>query len=717
MNLLRARNFGIATIIAAILLIAGSVSFGETPTISVQVLPYSNYGTITPNYNGQTLTNSKPYSMTAHAKSGFTFVGWTGDLTSSKPKLTFAATNGLTLEANFVDKQKPTLSIQTPPNSTALTNPAIFVTGLAKDNDTLATVYYQLINKSSAYSTNWLPAETGNNWNNWWVNVPALAPNTNVLLAYAVDRSGNCSKTNQLKMTYSAAPTTLSGMALTVTTTNILQTNADNEVFVFGSSTFSEETGVGAYTYKKTGPVTGKLTLKYTAPPTGTANDTATLQFTSTNTGTFTDRDGTNYSFSLATETNLALPAVTGANMSLTDATGTNETLLTFLNPPGIVDNGQPFKIANPLVISLSAAYPGDISNRVSVSFTHLVYQAQFGSWVQVAPSTFAGTVIDIGANTNTVTILFDFTRLVSKTDSYVPMIGNFLNILTYSYTNTLGMDGIGTYQYTNYSPSGSLLQLTEANQTNFYILTYTNTASTNTAGFDSGNFYVETYGADGSFQGTNSGSFSIEAPAAIVSQPSSQTVTNGGTANFQVTATGSQPLIYQWQFNGIDLTDGNFGGSTISNSYTPQLTIKNVNTNNIGQYSVIVANSFGSVTSSIAPLNMTLAPAVTSQPLSVALNTNQNSASFSVTANGYQPLYYQWYSGTNQLENDSYFTNGSDYAQSVITLANLQIQQISSTNFSGNFQVIITNIFGSVTSSVATLKYSSASGINPGGG
>jgi len=61
--------------------------------------------------------------------------------------------------------------------------------------------------------------------------------------------------------------------------------------------------------------------------------------------------------------------------------------------------------------------------------------------------------------------------------------------------------------------------------------------------------------------------------------------------------------------------------------------------------------------------------------------------------------------------------TNGSDYAQSVITLANLQIQQISSTNFSGNFQVIITNNFGSVTSSVATLKYSSASGINPGGG
>jgi len=39
-----------------------------------------------------------------------------------------------------------------------------------------------------------------------------------------------------------------------------------------------------------------------------------------------------------------------------------------------------------------------------------------------------------------------------------------------------------------------------------------------------------------------------------IAVQPQSQTVTNGGTANFGVTASGPSPFIYTWQFDGADL-------------------------------------------------------------------------------------------------------------------------------------------------------------------
>lgn len=39
-----------------------------------------------------------------------------------------------------------------------------------------------------------------------------------------------------------------------------------------------------------------------------------------------------------------------------------------------------------------------------------------------------------------------------------------------------------------------------------------------------------------------------------ITSQPSSVNVTNGGAASFTVTATGDEPMAYQWFFNGAPL-------------------------------------------------------------------------------------------------------------------------------------------------------------------
>ncbi|MDB6018213.1 MAG: hypothetical protein JWR19_2702 [Pedosphaera sp.] len=82
-----------------------------------------------------------------------------------------------------------------------------------------------------------------------------------------------------------------------------------------------------------------------------------------------------------------------------------------------------------------------------------------------------------------------------------------------------------------------------------------------------------------------------------ITGQPQNQTVSAGGGAAFSVTAAGSPPLSYQWRFNGT-----NISGATAS-SYS----IGNVQTTNAGNYSVVVSNTVGSVTSSNATLTVTV--------------------------------------------------------------------------------------------------------------
>jgi Pro-kumamolisin, activation domain/Immunoglobulin I-set domain len=90
------------------------------------------------------------------------------------------------------------------------------------------------------------------------------------------------------------------------------------------------------------------------------------------------------------------------------------------------------------------------------------------------------------------------------------------------------------------------------------------------------------------------------EAPA-IVTQPQSLTVTNGNPAAFAVMATGSPTLAYQWQINGTNLTDG----GSIAGSSTAALSVNPADATNAGSYDVVVANAYGSVTSSVATLNV----------------------------------------------------------------------------------------------------------------
>lgn len=113
-----------------------------------------------------------------------------------------------------------------------------------------------------------------------------------------------------------------------------------------------------------------------------------------------------------------------------------------------------------------------------------------------------------------------------------------------------------------------------------------------------------------------------------ITTDPQSVSVMVGQNAAFTVAASGSAPLTHQWRFNGVNLS-----GAT-QTSYTRF----NAQLSDAGNYSVVVTNSEGSVTSAPAVLTVT-APTVLFED-----NFDQYSVSNTVTAagtnNGYKIVY-----------------------------------------------------------------------------
>lgn len=74
-----------------------------------------------------------------------------------------------------------------------------------------------------------------------------------------------------------------------------------------------------------------------------------------------------------------------------------------------------------------------------------------------------------------------------------------------------------------------------------------------------------------------------------IVTQPVSQTVNSGGSVAFTLQATGSFPLHYQWRKDGIALSDATNAAFNLTNAHS----------GHAGNYTVVVSNATGSITSS----------------------------------------------------------------------------------------------------------------------
>lgn len=162
--------------------------------------------------------------------------------------------------------------------------------------------------------------------------------------------------------------------------------------------------------------------------------------------------------------------------------------------------------------------------------------------------------------------------------------------------------------------------------------------------------------------------------------QPTNQTAGAGQNVTFNSVATGSPTLAYQWFFNSSNVVAG---------ATSATLLVTNVNAADAGNYTVRVTNGAGSVTSTVATLTVQTPPSITTQPASQNVLIS-NSVTFSVIAAGDAPLRYQWYFNTNTTLVAA--TNASYFISTALT------------NHAGSFSVIVTNAFGAVTSSIATL-------------
>ena len=166
-----------------------------------------------------------------------------------------------------------------------------------------------------------------------------------------------------------------------------------------------------------------------------------------------------------------------------------------------------------------------------------------------------------------------------------------------------------------------------------------------------------------------------------ISSLSGNQTVIAGGAAQFSVGVNGQQPMYYQWLFNGTNLP----------NTDASILTLTNLQLNQAGPYSVIVTNFYGMATSSV--VNLTVLPlSITAQPKPITAWPG-GSATFTLTVGGLPPFTYQW------LDNSNNFIFGNN--TNSLVLSNLQASQF------GNYSVIVTNNYESVTSSAAALIFS----------
>lgn len=176
-----------------------------------------------------------------------------------------------------------------------------------------------------------------------------------------------------------------------------------------------------------------------------------------------------------------------------------------------------------------------------------------------------------------------------------------------------------------------------------------------------------------------------------INKQPADQRVCRDGSAQFCVETSGGLTT-YQWLKDGKEM-----GGETQS-----CLTIDPVSVDDAGKYSVVVTNSCGLKTESDeADLTVDVDPTIETDPTDQEVKVGED-AQFDVTIDtaATLPLTYDWQKKNDQ---DEWVTVEKhvdlDVFADALEIENAQMED------DGEYRVVVSNVCGDVTSSVATLE------------
>ncbi len=313
-------------------------------------------------------------------------------------------------------------------------------------------------------------------------------------------------------------------------------------------------------------------------------------------------------------------------------------------------------------MLSPSGVATGQINNQITASLSFgPISIADAGAFQVVATNSYGDTL----SSQRTLSVTPTPTRISSLTPSQTILLGQPV---------TFTVVGAGT------GPLSYQWKKNAANVPGATNTTLTFAAVTTT---DAGSYSVTVSNQTSSFTSAESAlTVSTAAPPVISTQPTGATAIAGSSVTLNVGATGTATLSYQWRKDG----------APVAAATGPSLVLNVVQNTDAGNYSVVVTNSAGNVTSATASLIVITPPVISAQPTnSTALAGG--SVSFRVAAIGTAPFSYQW------------LRNGSVIAGA--TASTLTFDSVLATD-AASYSVAVGNSAGSTLSVSATLNVQS---------
>ncbi len=215
---------------------------------------------------------------------------------------------------------------------------------------------------------------------------------------------------------------------------------------------------------------------------------------------------------------------------------------------------------------------------------------------------------------------------------------------------------------------------------------TYTFTA----AASKSGDEYEAVFTNSRGTARTTAATLTVTTPPVVTTNPSSLTITSGGTASFTAAASGSPSPTVQWE----DSTDGGGTFTPIGGATGTTYSFTTMAGENGDEYEAVFTNSVGTATATAATLTVTTPPVVTSNPLSQTVAAG-GTASFTAAASGSPSPTVQWEVST---DGGGTFTpiggaTGTTYSFTTMTGEN-----------GDEYEAVFTNSVGTATTTAATL-------------